>query len=41
MTHGKRTKDTLIAGAGLCRREVVEYVARQGKRRVQDLIDFA
>ena len=33
-------KDTLIAGAGLCRREVVEYVARQGKRRVQDLIDL-
>ncbi len=33
-------KDTLIAGAGLCRREVVEYVVRQGKRRVQDLIDF-
>lgn len=33
-------KDTLVAGAGLCRREVVEYVARQGKRRVQDLIDL-
>lgn len=33
-------KDTLVAGGGLCRREVVEYVARQGKRRVQDLIDL-
>ena len=33
-------RDTLIAGAGLCRREVVEYVAKQGKRRVQDLIDL-
>lgn len=33
-------QDTLVAGAGLCRREVVEYVARQGKRRVQDLIDL-
>ena len=33
-------KDTLVAGAGLCHREVVEYVGRQGKRRVQDLIDL-
>ena len=24
-------KDTLIAGAGLCRREVVEYVSSAGK----------
>ena len=33
-------QDTLIAGAGLCHREVVEYVARQGKKRVQELIDL-
>ena len=33
-------QDTLIAGAGLCRREVVEYVARQAKTRVQELIDL-
>ncbi|MEC8382170.1 MAG: L-aspartate oxidase [Myxococcota bacterium] len=33
-------KDTLVAGAGLCRREVVEYVARQAKARVEELIDL-
>ncbi len=31
-------EDTLVAGAGLCRREVVEFVAKQGKQRVQALI---
>ena len=33
-------EDTLVAGAGLCRREVVEFVAKQGKQRVQELIDL-
>lgn len=33
-------QDTLVAGAGMCRREVVEYVARQAKSRVEELIDF-
>jgi len=32
--------DTLVAGAGLCRREVVERTAREAKVRVQELIDF-
>ena len=32
--------DTLIAGAGLCRRNVVERTAREAKERVQELIDF-
>lgn len=33
-------EDTLIAGAGLCRREVVEFVAKQGKARVEELISL-
>ena len=33
-------QDTLVAGAGLCRREVVEFVAKQGKQRVQELIEL-
>ena len=33
-------KDTLVAGAGLCRREIVEYVARQAKARVEELIEL-
>ncbi|MEC7984698.1 MAG: L-aspartate oxidase, partial [Myxococcota bacterium] len=32
--------DTIVAGAGLCRRDVVEHVARQAKQRVQELIDL-
>ncbi len=32
-------QDTLVAGAGLCRREVVEAIVRDGRQRIQDLID--
>ncbi|MBM76647.1 MAG: L-aspartate oxidase [Proteobacteria bacterium] len=32
--------DTLIAGAGLCRREVVEFVAQKGKSSIEQLIDL-
>ncbi|WED22238.1 L-aspartate oxidase [Vibrio sp. JC009] len=32
-------EDTLIAGAGLCEKETVEYIAKNGKRCVQWLID--
>ena len=32
--------DTLIAGAGLCRQDVVERTAREAKERVQELIDL-
>lgn len=32
--------DTLVAGAGLCRREVVEQVIKEGPIRVQDLISL-
>ncbi|MCB9763100.1 MAG: L-aspartate oxidase [Alphaproteobacteria bacterium] len=31
-------RDTMIAGAGLCRREAVEHVVRNGPRRIQELI---
>jgi len=31
--------DTLVAGAGLCRRDAVELTVRTGPQRVQDLID--
>ena len=33
-------EDTLIAGAGMCRREVVEFVAKQAKQRVEELISL-
>ncbi len=33
-------EDTLTAGAGLCRRDVVELVARKGAAAVQELIDW-
>ena len=33
-------EDTLVAGAGLCRRDVVEFVAHSAKARVQALIDL-
>jgi L-aspartate oxidase len=32
-------QDTLVAGAGLCRREVVEAIVRDGRQRIQELID--
>lgn len=33
-------QDTLVAGAGLCRREVVDRTAREARQRVQELIDL-
>jgi len=33
-------EDTLTAGGGLCRREAVEKVVREGPERVQELIDL-
>jgi L-aspartate oxidase len=32
--------DTLAAGAGLCRREIVEAVVREGPERIRDLIEL-
>ena len=34
------TRDTLDAGAGLCRKEVVDLVVRAGPRMVQELMDW-
>ena len=34
------TEDTLVAGAGLCHRDVVETVVREGPERVRDLIEL-
>jgi L-aspartate oxidase len=33
-------QDTLVAGAGLCRRDAVEVTVREGPSRVRELIDF-
>ena len=33
-------RDTLVAGAGLCRRDAVEQTVRTGPQRVRELIDF-
>lgn len=33
-------QDTLVAGAGLCRRDVVEFVVEQGAERIKDLIEW-
>ncbi len=33
-------QDTLVAGAGLCRREVVEAIVREGPQRIQELIEL-
>ena len=33
-------EDTLVAGAGLCRRSVVEHVARSARAAVEDLIAY-
>jgi len=35
----KHIEDTLIAGDGLCNRDVVEIVVKEGPERVQELID--
>ena len=36
----KHVEDTLIAGAGECDREVVEFVVKEGHERLQELIDW-
>src|SRR3954470_2469916 len=33
-------RDTLVAGAGLCRREAVEQMVLEGPERVRDLIEW-
>jgi L-aspartate oxidase len=34
------TEDTLVAGAGLCHRDIVETVVREGPERIRELIAF-
>ena len=36
----RHVEDTMVAGAGLCRREVVERTAREARDRVAELIDL-
>ena len=36
----KHIDDTLIAGDGLCNKEIVEIVIKEGPARVQELIDW-
>lgn len=36
----KHIEDTLIAGAGLCRRESVELMVKEGPDRIRDLIEI-
>ncbi|MEX0609018.1 MAG: L-aspartate oxidase [Balneolaceae bacterium] len=36
----KHIQDTLTAGAGLCNKEAVELVVREGPRLIQELIDY-
>ncbi|HOJ52158.1 MAG TPA: L-aspartate oxidase [Syntrophales bacterium] len=33
-------QDTIMAGAGLCREDVVEFVVREGPERIRELIDW-
>ena len=33
-------QDTLVAGAGLCRRQAVDHVVRSGPERIQELIEL-
>jgi L-aspartate oxidase len=39
-SYESHINDTLVAGAGLCRREAVEVTVREGPDRVRELIDF-
>jgi L-aspartate oxidase len=39
-SYKKHIKDTLIAGDGICNKEVVEIVVKEGPQRVQELINW-
>ena len=38
-TFEQHVEDTLVAGAGLCRRDAVEVTVREGPDRVRELIE--
>ena len=39
-SFNKHIKDTLIAGAGKCDKEVVKFVIEEGQERLQELMDW-
>jgi L-aspartate oxidase len=39
-SYGSHIKDTLIAGAGLCKKESVEIMVKEGPERIEDLIEL-
>jgi L-aspartate oxidase len=39
-SYEKHIEDTLIAGDGLCNRDVVEIVVKEGPQRIRELIDW-
>jgi L-aspartate oxidase len=39
-SFNKHIEDTLIAGDGLCNREVVEIVVKEGVERIQEIIEW-
>ena len=39
-SFNKHIEDTLIAGDGLCNKEVVEIVVREGVDRIQEIIEW-
>jgi L-aspartate oxidase len=39
-TFEKHIEDTLIAGDGLCDRDIVEIVVKEGPDRIRELIDY-
>jgi L-aspartate oxidase len=38
-SYDRHIQDTLVAGAGLCRKDIVELVVKEGPARVKELID--
>jgi len=39
-SYEKHIQDTLIAGDGLCKRDVVEYIVKNGPERISELINW-
>lgn len=39
-SYERHIEDTLVAGAGLCKREAVEILVTEGPQRIKDLIDI-
>ena len=39
-SYEKHINDTLIAGAGMCNKKVVDFVVKEGGKRLKELIDW-